>query len=936
MADNPAKQAELDQLQALYDQVEKILDKFQGNRLLDAETKVHQKNLERLLKETHKILEGKADKKDVKAFQTLITINEQSLRELKQNNKDNKRFEKVFVEQFGNDKLAGSIVEAVAKNLGLALKDIASSVNQAIQPAKKSAIDTGLSLFTGPFGKLFQENFNLAPFKRLWEEHKQHEAQKRNRLDTFYRSTNINLKEPSLPNILGQFDGGIDRVPQSGTYLLHHGERVIPPPQNQDLTRFLNNVSESQANATGPEVARVIKVFEQGHTRGYFDPIIDNDNRLFHLSELERTKFEKGLEKNFEVVEASLRGVGKETATHMLTSLQIWWKRFLRHPILNISSAIGRVILSPLTALWHAMFGRKKKDVDRVVKSNEDIITFLRTGLQMTKKTGFQRFARNILTLGGVSRAERTQKRVEREGYRHGFKGLLDSFILGLNSKYINRGKFNKEAIESKRQEESLSNLAETNFIREGFRLRAKQYREAGGGLAGFKAFFHKPLKEERRGEGKTRRTREGNVLYPDEFDRVGKHLLKFAEAVDKARAVLDRLVASMRARRQPRDEHGRFVKRKKTGTGGLFTDNLFSDEGPEITIKPKRRQRRDAHGRFMSGFVEEKTTYRRPKGSSNEKRAERNDRKKDRKYQKESLHEQRKATEHLKDIDKHTHGVFFNLLMGAGKIAGSLLSSLLGGAFGLGGLGLVWKGMKSLFKWTSELATYGLPKLLPKLKDFKKWVVDIGVKAKSVLKSVSGFLLRLLKSAVKGIPKSLLPGWLLEAGGGAAAAASAVGGLAGAAGAYLQGAEMDQMKRSAIIRMHKNHPELSMKALESVYDAIKSKHDRTARDTQRVVFDPRMRLAMTTGAASVSESESQRYIQENFRSLERMSLEARKPSRDLVPNTTKIIESMDVLSGKLDQLGENMKSGVSEAKNSFSNNLLEDLGTYLTLYGRS
>jgi len=90
---------------------------------------------------------------------------------------------------------------------------------------------------------------------------------------------------------IGGADSGMDYVPQSGTYVLKGGERVIQPEQNRDLTRFLEegggaggNVTietlnvEVLPNATNAEA--LLKMDKEDMTELVAGPIIEALNQL--------------------------------------------------------------------------------------------------------------------------------------------------------------------------------------------------------------------------------------------------------------------------------------------------------------------------------------------------------------------------------------------------------------------------------------------------------------------------------------------------------------------------------------------------------------------------------------------------------------------------------------------------------------------------------
>jgi hypothetical protein len=56
---------------------------------------------------------------------------------------------------------------------------------------------------------------------------------------------------------MGQFHDGIDNVPDTGTYLLEKGERVVDSRLNGDLKNFLQGSEASQANSSAPITLQV-------------------------------------------------------------------------------------------------------------------------------------------------------------------------------------------------------------------------------------------------------------------------------------------------------------------------------------------------------------------------------------------------------------------------------------------------------------------------------------------------------------------------------------------------------------------------------------------------------------------------------------------------------------------------------------------------------
>jgi len=53
-----------------------------------------------------------------------------------------------------------------------------------------------------------------------------------------------------LNKVKGQFHDGIDNVPNTGTYLLEQGERVVDKRLNKDMSSFLANQNSGNASVT--------------------------------------------------------------------------------------------------------------------------------------------------------------------------------------------------------------------------------------------------------------------------------------------------------------------------------------------------------------------------------------------------------------------------------------------------------------------------------------------------------------------------------------------------------------------------------------------------------------------------------------------------------------------------------------------------------------
>ena len=59
------------------------------------------------------------------------------------------------------------------------------------------------------------------------------------------------------PSLAGQAHDGIDSIPNSGTWNLEKGERVVDARMNKDLSRYLNNQTTNNHNQRGGDTFQI-------------------------------------------------------------------------------------------------------------------------------------------------------------------------------------------------------------------------------------------------------------------------------------------------------------------------------------------------------------------------------------------------------------------------------------------------------------------------------------------------------------------------------------------------------------------------------------------------------------------------------------------------------------------------------------------------------
>lgn len=449
MAEKPYNDKE--SLRQFADQLQGLLDQYQSNRLVDAESKKHQKELEKLLSTTNKILSEQASKTEVKDFNKLLKQSEDSYRILKENHKEDKKFKDQFTETFGKQANAGSISQAVAKHLKGTLSDVSKATAQSTQNLRRESGNASLQYLTGPIGAMFRQYVDTSGFKNLakekYQQHKEN-RQARSSQDT-QRPTqarekpfgtlgynapdqqekgaqsgvygfnsenknrlfeNYNTNTSSNRAIAGSFSA--DRSNQSSS--IDNSNKISTINQNvSSLVNSLGNESSGQSSGNGltgggsDESNRLVKVYSEGHSKGFFDPLIETENSLYDQEQQERKTFSERLFSRLKFLHKTIAFTGKKTSEATLFAVQVWWKKFQEHPIFHTLRIMAKPLTSTLLGIKHYLFGRRKDDTEKIVQSNEDIVDILTKGTKEADKTGFQKGLKNFINFGGHSRAQK-------------------------------------------------------------------------------------------------------------------------------------------------------------------------------------------------------------------------------------------------------------------------------------------------------------------------------------------------------------------------------------------------------------------------------------------------------------------------------------------------------------------------------------------------
>lgn len=412
----------VDNLNKFVKDLTKTIDELK-NITDDREVIKHRKNLEKLLAESNKLIK-KSDvtPQNIKDFDKLIASSQMSAATLDRTHKQDQEFQR----DFGK----------LTRKLNATLQTIPDSVKTISQTATARDVGSTASGFvTGPFGQILKDvvadvgSSTKSVLQRFGD------------------------RAGSEPK--GSFATGITNIPETGNYTLHKGERVVDQGTNEDLKQFLNTIRQVESGGSVGSRENVDqKPFEitlSDVMPGVFDDIINNDNTIAVETRTTIMDLEKKMVERFRILNEVLTGIGSGFWANWLINIDIWIKRFMRHPVLNsIGLAISglkllfKPILYPLSKLGDFLFGRKKaSDTDRIIEAVNNVQRVLE-GREVESTSGaFFKTFRNLTTSlfqgfkapGQVTQAQRLEQRRSR-GERLSSKEIS---IIEKNIQYITR-----------------------------------------------------------------------------------------------------------------------------------------------------------------------------------------------------------------------------------------------------------------------------------------------------------------------------------------------------------------------------------------------------------------------------------------------------------------------------------------------------------------
>ena len=205
---------QVNNLEEFSNQIEYLLEKYQADPELSKKSLKHQQNLEKLLDKTNKLLEGD-DTVEIDQFDNLLKLTQNSYKQMRENNKTDKEFQKKFEKKFGGDVGAGSLNKRVFDKMSMTLSDLSEGVKTLNRNAAKDVGDTALTFAGGPLAKMATEMFDFRG-----------------------AASALGRGRGDQKAVRGMMHAGSPNVPKEGSYYLDEGERVVSRKDNDVLARF--------------------------------------------------------------------------------------------------------------------------------------------------------------------------------------------------------------------------------------------------------------------------------------------------------------------------------------------------------------------------------------------------------------------------------------------------------------------------------------------------------------------------------------------------------------------------------------------------------------------------------------------------------------------------------------------------------------------------
>ena len=412
---------QVNNLEEFSNQIEYLLEKYQADPELSKKSLKHQQNLEKLLDKTNKLLEGD-DTVEIDQFDNLLKLTQNSYKQMRENNKTDKEFQKKFEKKFGGDVGAGSLNKRVFDKMSMTLSDLSEGVKTLNRNAAKDVGDTALTFAGGPLAKMATEMFDFRG-----------------------AASALGRGRGDQKSVRGMMHAGSPNVPKEGSYYLDEGERVVSRKDNDVLARFAEKGLKDGIKVNQDKEKSTTNI----QTKNFYDEKIFNNtyNTQEHLKSLKeqhkdaglrviseyaspqyassiadefskrqredgvkldsmgskyRSSFEDSFKKgseprrtqamrqhrevidNSRLLRETVEKSNKELEAGIFLSAKLQYQRFMRNPFFHSGRLLFKTMLSPMKwiggILWRFLFGKRMTIQEKQLRALEEQTQLLQTG----------------------------------------------------------------------------------------------------------------------------------------------------------------------------------------------------------------------------------------------------------------------------------------------------------------------------------------------------------------------------------------------------------------------------------------------------------------------------------------------------------------------------------------------------------------------------
>lgn len=406
-----------EQIQQFIDQLNTIVEKLQSSEVVSKNTQQFQDVINKIVDLTERVNQQEATPEQGNQLQELLRFSQRLHSQIMAQNQNNEEFLQEFRNLFGDDFGAGSIDSESSENLVASINQLQETINQNNQDSvRRSQVGTGTN-------RQLRQDFIPEGQPVLRDE----QVDRLGEMLSGRNPQRTTQEREQRPDRLGAILTGQNpdqrtrnenqRPDPIGSMLSSSAPREQP---NRDTAiRILNESQEREE--PGGEITT-------SPSENFFEEPIEAERENSKKTHSRMDNIHRSIWRGFRDLERIIIQTSQEGNQTRMQAFSNALRRFMRHPwfetmrglmngILGSVKIIGKTLTSSLKFLgrqfWRMLFGRTESDTDRIVRSNNQILEFLRTGQVQQKGGG----------LFGAVRRFRGRSRGEQDLEERAFRG---------------------------------------------------------------------------------------------------------------------------------------------------------------------------------------------------------------------------------------------------------------------------------------------------------------------------------------------------------------------------------------------------------------------------------------------------------------------------------------------------------------------------------